>query len=156
MNKLIRLSVVEVLQDILNELHTRGVLQSFAFPDIRIEATRDSKFGDVSSNIALLISGNEKKPAREISKLMVDCYNTKFSEKAKTISRMEIGGPGFINIFLGDQVWTDIVTDIINEASHYGVQDTLRKKVLIEFVSANPTGPLTLAHGRQAAVGDAV
>ncbi len=123
-------------------------------PDsLRIEVTRtkDEKFGDYATNIALVLAGKIKKKPRDVAAVISDCI----SVDGGVVQRVEVAGPGFINFFLSDSVQQEILSRIHTETSDYGnAPDREESPVLLEFVSANPTGPLHVGHGRGAAVGD--
>lgn len=155
MNKCIRDSIAGVVQKTLEDLKKSGSISFETLPEIRVEATKDVKFGDVTTNIALLLSRQVGKPAPELAKTLVQILTQQKNTSSVPFENVQVGGPGFINFFLGRDPLAAVLKDILKHHEHYGCSDFGKKeKVLIEFVSANPTGPLTLAHGRQAAVGD--
>lgn len=154
-NARIRDSITGVLEKALADLKKSGGLHFDSAPEIRVEPTKDGKFGDVTTNIALILARQAGKPAPEVAKMIIQALFQKEIQEPAVFNSVQVGGPGFINFFLGREPLISILKDILNQdllygRSHFGKN----KKVLIEFVSANPTGPLTLAHGRQAAVGD--
>ncbi len=118
-------------------------------PPIRLEVPSLDVYGDFSSNIAISLSERLKKPPLEIAKIIIDHL-----PPTDLIDRIEIAGPGFINIFLKPSAWQEALREVLNLKDRYGSSSGNGKKVLIEFVSANPTGPLHVGHGRGAAVGD--
>lgn len=155
MNRLIRDSVANAVKSALKEMQTSGDISLDTLPEIKVEATKDVKFGDVTTNIALLLAGPAKKPAREIGQSLVAALQKGGSSASGAFRSVELAGPGFINFSLGREPLTGLLSEILNEKDNYGRSKLGQgRKVMIEFVSANPTGPLTLAHGRQAAVGD--
>lgn len=118
--------------------------------DIVIENTKDPAHGDYATNIAL-------RSAKKLGKKPLDLAN----ELAKNITspiikKIEVAGPGFINFFLQSVSLGSVVTTVINEGKDYGRGDDKKKKIDVEFVSANPTGDLHLGHTRGAALGDAI
>ncbi|MCR4666463.1 MAG: arginine--tRNA ligase [Desulfovibrio sp.] len=118
-----------------------------------VEPPKDPKFGDLSTNVALLLAKKcGKKPAdlaNDIASAL--CTQVEYVESATT------AGPGFLNITLAPSYWQRVVTEVEEKGSSYGKSTVGRgKKVLLEFVSANPTGPLHVGHGRGAAVGDSL
>ncbi|OGL43390.1 MAG: arginine--tRNA ligase [Candidatus Schekmanbacteria bacterium GWA2_38_11] len=118
-------------------------------PSILIETPKEEKFGHFSTNIALLLSSRLAKPPRKIAEEILKKFNCTIVEKA------EIAGPGFINFFITQKTWQDLVPEVLAKRERYGSSDLGRgEKIQIEFVSANPTGPLHIGHGRGAAVGD--
>jgi len=128
-------------------------------PSIELEIPADKQHGEFSSNIALKSSKLFKKPPMDIAGEFLPLFQdmiTKEPFKGK-INKIEIKKPGFINFYLTPQALYDILDQIFSEDEDYGRLDFGKKeKVQIEFVSANPTGPLSVAHARQAAVGDAL
>jgi arginyl-tRNA synthetase len=115
-----------------------------------IERTRDAGHGDFASNLAMTLTKQARRNPREIAQAIVD----ELSDDER-IARVEIAGPGFINFFLAPAVFRATIDEILDSGDQYGRSHAGDgQKVLIEFVSANPTGPLHVGHGRGAAVGD--
>lgn len=118
---------------------------------IEVSRSKDSRFGDYASNTALVLSGPTGLKPRELASLIVDGL----PQEPEILERAEIAGPGFINFFLSPSVWHGVLNDVHKKTGIYGQQESGgRPRVLLEFVSANPTGPLHVGHGRGAAVGD--
>ncbi|MDD5070976.1 MAG: arginine--tRNA ligase, partial [Candidatus Omnitrophica bacterium] len=111
-------------------------------------------FGDLSSPVALrLASQLKRKPmdiAEDIRQGIKECFDGK-----KKIERVEVLSPGFVNIFFSKELLVSSLNSLIDNGDSFFCKN-YSKKVLIEFVSANPTGPLSIAHGRQAVVGDTI
>jgi arginyl-tRNA synthetase len=127
-------------------------------PEVILEIPKVRVFGDISTNIAMQISKSARdiRP-QEIAADIVKSLTDKVQESdiRFCISKIEVKPPGFINFYFSQAYLQSVVKKIINEGSDFGRSDYGRsKRVLIEFVSANPTGPLSVAHGRQAAIGD--
>ncbi|MBN1623858.1 MAG: arginine--tRNA ligase, partial [Clostridia bacterium] len=130
-----------------------GLLPDVDIPEIVIEKPRETSHGDLSTNIAMTATKVFKKSPREIASLIVqnaDCSNS-------YIDRFEIAGPGFINLFLKDS-WLYEALEIIHESGdEYGTLDYGKgEKVMVEYVSANPTGPLHMGNARGGALGDCI
>lgn len=122
-------------------------------PEIRIEAPNQPEHGDASSNVAMMLAKPLRNNPRVIAQQIVDALDY----DDKKISSVEIAGPGFINFRYSEGYLFDELTEILESGKSFGRTDSNRgKKVLIEFVSANPTGPLTVGHGRNAVLGDTV
>jgi arginyl-tRNA synthetase len=156
-NKLIRDSITEVLKKSLAYLQNSGQIRLDRTPEIRVEPTKDSKFGDVTSNLALLLAAQCDRSPQEIGKMIVQSLEENVQESSYVFKSVQLGGPGFINFSLGREPLVAVLNQILKEDRNYGRSSYGKdERVLIEFVSANPTGPLTLAHGRQAAVGDSL
>ena len=117
-----------------------------------IERTRDSSHGDFASNIALVLAKRVGKPPREFAALLVAALPA-----SPLVERTEIAGPGFINFFMTSDATERTLLDVLEAGEHYGRSEGGKgTRVLVEFVSANPTGPLHVGHGRGAAYGDSV
>ena len=122
-------------------------------PEYIIEQPKDASHGDLSTNVAMLLSRMLKKNPRQIAQDFI----TRFEINADYISKVEIAGPGFINFKLTNAWVQDQLTEITSQGASFGKTKTFDgKKVLVEFVSANPTGPLTVGHGRNAVLGDTI
>ena len=146
--------LISVLQDavekVLGEQAHEGVPNHS--PAVHLEVPRNPEHGDFSSNIAMLLAKPLKSPPREIATLLVAAIG-----EQNFIAKVEIAGPGFINFTLTKQAATQVLQLIEQQAEAYGQSTALQgQKILIEFVSANPTGPLHVGHGRGAAYGDAI
>ena len=129
-----------------NSLHSRVV------PDVQIEVPGNPEHGDFSSNLAMTMARAEKKSPRQIAEALVAALGD-----CDFLSKVEIAGPGFINFTLKPTCWYEVLDDITAKGKQYGFSKVGQgRKVQVEFVSANPTGPLHIGHGRGAAVGDAV
>tara|TARA_Y100001936_G_C16088517_1_gene683928 strand:- start:975 stop:2741 length:1767 start_codon:yes stop_codon:yes gene_type:complete len=126
------------------------------FSDIRIDIkeNKEKAFGDYSTNLSLAISSITNDDPKEIAKkIAIDFNDLDF------IERVEVAGPGFINFFLSQNSRTEILKDINNLKSRFGKKEAssaISKRILIEYVSSNPTGPLHVGHGRGAAFGSAL
>ncbi len=130
-----------------------------SIPEVSLEVPKESSFGDLASNIALKIGHQIRHPAKEIAHIMVDQMKPRLKEPpiCKIIKKIEVGAPGFINFFLKEESLYYILEKIKKDDRNFGRCDMGRgMRLNIEFVSANPTGPLTIAHGRQAAFGDSL
>ncbi len=125
-------------------------------PEITLERPRDPSHGDLACTVAMQIAKPLKKNPRDIAQAITDAVMSNPS-RTGLIDALEIAGPGFINVRVALAAKQQIVTQIFNDAQCYGFSnDANRSKVLVEFVSANPTGPLHVGHGRQGALGDAI
>ncbi|MBF0241372.1 MAG: arginine--tRNA ligase [Desulfamplus sp.] len=131
-----------------------GLLPSDFKPDMDIEAPRHANHGDFSTNFAMVSASVQKMAPRKIAEVIVSAIDVK---KIDILEKIEIAGPGFINFFLAPTAWYPFIKMIHDDGENFGRSDIgSNKKVQVEFVSANPTGPLHIGHGRGAAVGDAV
>ena len=139
-----------LISEALNTLIEAGDLPSDCAPMIQLERTRDPAHGDLASNIALTLAKVAGMPPRELADRLC-----KALPASPQVAKTEIAGPGFINFFLTDASSAAVVTTILEQGENFGCSDANRgQRVQLEFVSANPTGPLHIGHGRQAALGD--
>ncbi len=147
----LKLQIIKSLQEVFTD--------NDSIPPIDIDIPADLQHGDFSSNIALKSAKVLRKSPMAIAEMFVP-----FIEKAIAVStlkdkilKIEIKQPGFINFYLANKAMYDVVYDALEKDSNFGKSDIGNKeKILVEFVSANPTGPLSVAHARQAAVGDSL
>jgi arginyl-tRNA synthetase len=120
---------------------------------ITLQKPKEEKHGDYSSNLAMQLAKNLKKSPRDIADEIIRF----FPEAPQYIKKIELAGPGFINFFISNAFLFDELKNILVHTSNYGRTDlNTGKKAQIEFVSANPTGPLTIGHGRGAVLGDSI
>ena len=134
----------DFLQDYLDQ-------NKVEFSDWSINVNNQEGFGDYSSNIALKLAKILKKAPIEIAKSIANHPNT--SENVFTLSSSE---PGFVNFHISNDYYLEILKQIISESENFGKKKKLNQSANVEFVSSNPTGPLTVGHGRQAILGDMV
>lgn len=141
------------LDQALRRCYDQGRLHSGEIPDILLEIPANPEHGDFASNLAMLLARAEKKAPRKIAEELVAALG----EGDGLWRRLDIAGPGFINFYLAHRCWYGVLDDIVRAGNHFGrCRVGAGKKVQVEFVSANPTGPLHIGHGRGAATGDAV
>lgn len=144
--------IADLITAALSTVHAEHNLSITIPESIQIDRTRDRSHGDYASNIALVLSKPTAMQPRKLAELI--CQSIKPSSD---IEKVEIAGPGFINFFLKQSTHHTVIETIFETAEDYGHSEIHSgKKVLIEFVSANPTGPLHVGHGRGAAYGDVV
>ena len=136
----------------LDQLKRNDVLPADLECDVQIERTRDASHGDYASNIAMMLAKPAKRNPRELAELIATAL-----PQHESVEKTQIAGPGFINFFLTADAAYSVIKTIHKQAAEYG-QSELGKnqRVQIEFVSANPTGPLHVGHGRGAAYGAAL
>jgi len=146
----------QYLEDILRRaLEARGL----PWPDKAvIEPPRERKFGDYSANICMLLAGPAKMKPRDLAEtLAADLRAPGQDGGAGLLERVEVAGPGFLNVTFAPSFWHGILADVQAAGATYGASDAGRgQKVQVEYVSANPTGPLHIGHGRGAALGDSL
>ncbi|WP_028579304.1 arginine--tRNA ligase [Desulfogranum japonicum] len=118
-----------------------------------VEIPKHKGQGDFSTNFAMVAAGIEKRNPRELATQFIECAGS----EGDLVERLEIAGPGFVNVFLNPSVWATVIEPICTQDTSFGPPPVNEKKrVLVEFVSANPTGPLSVGHGRNAILGDAI
>src|SRR5689334_23831062 len=118
--------------------------------EISFERPRDPSHGDLATNVAMQIARKLKRKPRDVAELLRGIADPQ-------IESLEIAGPGFINIRLKAGAKTDVIPQVLAAGAAYGRNRADQpEKIQVEFVSANPTGPLHVGHGRQAALGDAI
>lgn len=139
----------ELLLHALDQLHRDGALDAPA-PAFVIERTRSREHGDFACNAALLLAKTLGRKPRDIAGVIAGAMPA-----SKLVERIEIAGPGFINFFLSDAAWHEEIRRALREGARYGHGGMGKGRAVgIEFVSANPTGPLHVGHARAAAIGD--
>jgi arginyl-tRNA synthetase len=146
-------TVTELLRAALLRAKEKGELKLETEPAIVLDAPREKNHGDLATTLAMTLAKPEKLPPRKIAEIII----ARLRDDEGIIAKTEIAGPGFINFFFTADRWKKTLFDIETEGGRYGFPDVgTGRKVLVEFVSANPTGPLHVGHGRGAAVGDAL
>ncbi|WP_430460428.1 arginine--tRNA ligase [Thalassolituus sp. LLYu03] len=144
--------IAELLSAAVTALKSQGALPADLEPRIQIENTRDKAHGDLATNLAMMLAKPAGKNPRELAQALVDALPVN-----NLVAKVEIAGPGFINFYLSDASTASLVKAVLEQKDTYGRNnDGAGRKVQVEFVSANPTGPLHIGHGRGAAVGDCI
>jgi arginyl-tRNA synthetase len=141
--------IQQLIENAISTLKEDGVIAAEIQPRIMIERTRNKEHGDFACNVALMLAKQAGKPPRDLAQLIISAL-----PENEQIAKAEIAGPGFINFYLVEGAAQSIVQTIIEQGKNFGRSDIGKgKKILMEFVSANPTGPLHVGHGRGAAFG---
>jgi len=144
--------IAQILDSAVKQLQADGTLPDNIMPAIMVERTRDREHGDFASNLALTLAKPARSNPRDLAEKIVAAIET-----GGHIERVEIAGPGFINFFLGTAAWHVVIGEILEQGEAFGRSDIGKgQHIQVEFVSANPTGPLHVGHGRGAAYGAAV
>lgn len=133
----------------LKALKARQVLPADWQDNSVLTRTKSKDHGDFASNLALVASKPAGLKPRDLAELIVGAI-----PELDQIKKVEIAGPGFINFYLESAERLNVIAQIIDQGDQFGVKEIGDRKILVEFVSANPTGPLHVGHGRQAALGD--
>jgi arginyl-tRNA synthetase len=140
--------IEQLIKTALDKLRSSGEL-TMETPPIQIENTKDKQHGDFACNIALMLAKAAARKPRDIADLIV-----KHLPASTKVTKVEIAGPGFINFFLAPEAFYSVIPEIMAAKENYGRADAGQgKRILVEFVSSNPTGPLHVGHGRHAAYG---
>ena len=145
--------VREILIDILHDLSTQGILPADTdFSQITVEPPKDSRHGDMATNAAMILSKSVETKPRELAKIISESLS-----QNEIVLSVDIAGPGFINISLSEACWHSLLSCVLLNGINFGRSNIgYSKKVNVEFVSANPTGPLHVGHTRGAVFGDAL
>ncbi len=140
-----------VLTDSIVHCFKQKQLKETDLPDYVIEVPNNPDHGHFATNLPMLLASSQKRPPREIASIIIE--NIRDDENA--IEKVDIAGPGFINFWIRQEEWYQGLSLIISSEDDYGRSEAGGgEKILVEFVSANPTGPLHVGHGRGAALGD--
>lgn len=144
--------IIKILTDAVTQLQAEGELPGDLTPTVMVERARDRAHGDFASNLAMTLARAARCKPRDLAEKIVAALSTDGG-----IDKVEIAGPGFINFYLGGDAWHGVVSDILEQGEAYGRSRAgTGQQVQVEFVSANPTGPLHVGHGRGAAYGAAI
>ena len=142
----------ELLAQSLLHLQRDGVLPPGSESSVQLERSRSPEHGEFASNVAMVLAKSAGRPPRELAQAIIDRM-----PRSRQVKRLEIAGPGFINFFLHRFALTGVIRDVLRQGDEYGnLLQGARNRVTVEFVSANPTGPLHVGHGRGAAYGASV
>ncbi len=141
-----------VLQAFAALQHDHTLPADLEAPDFVIERARNREHGDFATNAAMLLARPARRNPRELAQALVAALPT-----SERVDRVEIAGPGFINFFLSPAAYHAEIGQVLDRGAHYGRNGSGNGHVVgVEFVSANPTGPLHVGHGRNAALGDCI
>ena len=140
-----------ILKDTLDLCFREGYLKQTPIPEFVIEVPHNPDHGHFATNLAMTLAAEQKNSPRKIAEIIIQ----HLMDHDHFILKAEIGGAGFINFFVAREQWYSLLTQVAEFGDDYG-RSSLGKgeKIMVEFVSANPTGPLHLGHGRGAALGD--
>ncbi len=143
--------LAKILKDTLDLCYREGSLRQVPLPEFVVEVPNNPDHGHFATNLAMTLAGEQKSSPRNIAEIAI----RHLVDPDHFILKAEIGGAGFINFFVAPGQWYDLLSQIIDLRDDYGRSSIGKgKKTMVEFVSANPTGPLHLGHGRGAALGD--
>jgi arginyl-tRNA synthetase len=140
-----------LLQEALRKCVKAGKLKETSLPEYVIEVPNNSNHGHFATNLPLVLAASQKRRPRDLATLILETLE----DREKLIEKVDIAGPGFINFTITSYQWQKLLGELLALGADYGRSNMgAGQKVLVEFVSANPTGPLHLGHGRGAALGD--
>ncbi|MBE0403917.1 arginine--tRNA ligase [Halomonas citrativorans] len=143
-------TIVSLLNGAIDALKHQGVLPDDLQPNIKVDPTKDKAHGDYATNLALMLAKPAGKNPRELAEALIAAL-----PESDALQKTEIAGPGFINFFAAADAAAQIVAQVLDSGDAFGRSMVGKaEKVQVEFVSANPTGPLHVGHGRGAAIGD--
>jgi len=149
----LKAALQNLLRTAIQGLQADGVVPPGELPAISVERPKQESHGDYATNAAMVLAGRARRKPREIAQALI----ARLGDGGGLLSRSEIAGPGFVNFFVAEHAWQRALGEVLAAGDAYGRVDLGQgKRVLLEYVSANPTGPLHVGHGRQAAVGDAL
>ena len=145
-------TILSLLENAVITLKQQGTLPDEVAPAIKVDATKDKAHGDYATNLALMLAKPAGKKPRELAEALVAALPA-----SSAVTKTEIAGPGFINFFAAADAAAQVVRQVLDSGDAFGRSLIGRgQKVQVEFVSANPTGPLHVGHGRGAAIGDCI
>ncbi|MCS6897323.1 MAG: arginine--tRNA ligase [Nitrospira sp.] len=145
--------VATALLGALNEAKKKGRLKTETWPALTLDAPKRPEWGDLATTVAMALASSEQKTPYEIAEIIVE----HLTGSKQLFERVEIVRPGFLNLTIKPTLWHEVLREIDAQGEAYGKADLGKGgRVLVEYVSANPTGPLHVGHGRGAAVGQAL
>jgi arginyl-tRNA synthetase len=145
--------LIELLENSISTCSDKGMFEIGDLPFIEVETPREESHGDYSCTASMVLASTQGGNPRKIAEQIVE----NIDDRNNLLAKIEIAGPGFINFFIEKEAWVPLLKDVDEQGDHYGESDFGKgKKVQIEFVSANPTGPLHIGHARGAVIGDVV
>lgn len=154
MSKIVKKTEIElknIIEQAVKKAVSNGALPEAEMPQFNIEKPANKDNGDYSTNVAMSGARAFKKAPRMIAEAIVSCIDL----DGTAFERVEIAGPGFMNFFLSQQFYSNVLKDVFSCGKDYGKSDYGQgKRVLVEFVSANPTGPMHIGNARGGAIGD--
>lgn len=154
MSKIVKKTEIElknIIEQAVKKAVSNGALPEAEMPQFNIEKPANKDNGDYSTNVAMAGARAFKKAPRMIAEAIASCIEL----DGTAFERVEIAGPGFMNFFLSQQFYSDVLKDVFSCGKDYGKSDYGQgKRVLVEFVSANPTGPMHIGNARGGAIGD--
>ena len=146
-------TITDLILSALESAKAAGELKLEKAPTVIVEAPKEAGHGDFATTVALSLAKSEGTSPRRIAEVIMK----NIADAEGVIDKIEIAGPGFLNFFLRETAWLGVIQDVESQGRYYGHSHVGNgRRVQVEFVSANPTGPLHIGHGRGAAVGDSL
>jgi arginyl-tRNA synthetase len=150
-NSLMKKKVLAIIENAVQACRNRELLPAVNLSAAEVEVPANPDHGDYASNVAMILAAQAKQNPRKIAQVISE----NLTDPEGIIEKTQIAGPGFLNFFIRDDVFRQTLQNIVDEKEKYGrLEIAAGKKVQVEFVSANPTGPLHIGHARGAVVGD--
>lgn len=141
----------QIVEEALRKAQAKGELRSIALPPVTFEVPKREGHGDLATPIAMSLAGEERRAPRQVAEIVVK----HLQGHEDLIEKIEVAGAGYINFYLKKDYWYETLREVLRQGEAYGRADFGKgQKVMVEFVSANPTGPLHVGHGRGGVVGD--
>jgi arginyl-tRNA synthetase len=148
-----KIEIAAIIETAVNSCVQKRLIPQIDLPFLEVEIPGNPEHGDYASNVAMILAAQAKLNPRKIAQIIQE----NISDPENIIEKTQIAGPGFLNFFIKDNVWRKALQNIEEQKEKYGCLDFGGgKKVQVEFVSANPTGPLHIGHARGAVVGDVI
>jgi arginyl-tRNA synthetase len=145
--------IIAVVEKAVKGCVQKGLLPDINLPYIEVDVPGNPEHGDYASNVAMILAAQAKQNPRKIAGII----QANITDPENILERTQIAGPGFINFYLKESIWQQILQNIEKQKEEYGcLRIGGAQKVQVEFVSANPTGPLHIGHARGAVVGDVI
>jgi len=143
--------IVQYIESAVRGASSKGFFEAVELPFIEVEVSRDKAHGDYASNIAMVLAASLKQKPREIAAILAN----EMQGHDDVLEKVEIAGPGFINFFIREKVWLGLLAKVDRLGEQFGGAGIGNgRRIQLEFVSANPTGPLHIGHARGAVIGD--
>jgi len=149
----VREAVLSTLREVLEDARAAGDLKLTTLPVLVLDVPKKNTWGDLATTVAMNLSASERRAPREIAEIIAG----RLRLHPDVLERIDVAPPGYINLTIKRDLWFQVLAEIEAQGKRYGRSTLgLGKRVLLEFVSANPTGPLHMGHGRGAALGGAL
>lgn len=145
--------VISIIKSALRRSEEKAEISGIDLPYLEVEAPANSAHGDYACNAAMILASKVRQNPRKIAEIIQNNIN----DEENILQKVQIAGPGFINFFIKDEIWHAALKAVELQDDHYGIiSGKTGRKIQVEFVSANPTGPLHIGHARGAVVGDVI